>query len=220
MLKPETARTILNLALNFGLLGIGMTLAVLLWITLTDGFGTGYLSWTVPTSVRLQIDGQSFQASRISLTFPHAPVWAWAVWLGYNLLLLSVLFVGYRRLKTFVNRLLDDPFDQANILDLGLAARLALLWQIISLLMSAVSWWIIAQTRPVEALKTALADSPDIKILDSSYNFPLTSPSFLGIDLTPLLVAALFAILATVFQRAHDLREAERQLRTEQELTV
>ena len=37
MLKPETARTILNLALNLGLVGIGVTLAVLLWIMLTGG---------------------------------------------------------------------------------------------------------------------------------------------------------------------------------------
>lgn len=220
MLKPETARTILNVIVNLVVFIAGITGILMLWSLLTRGMKLGTLSTGIPVSMGLMIGDQSYQISRVNVLFSQPGAWMWTLWLLFIALLLTMVVLGYSRIKRFINRLLDDPFAPENAADLRLASRVALFWQGLTLVMAAVYWWAVIQIRPVDAMKTAVASSPGVKIVDGSYNFTLGSLNVLGIDLTPLLIAALLAILATVFQRGHDLREAERSLRAEQELTV
>lgn len=220
MLKPETARTILNLIINLVLLAAGLTVAGLIWSMVTGGLQRSTLSTGVPVSVSVSTSDQSFQISRVNFVRFQPETWMWVLWLAYIGLLLALVVLGYGRMKRFVNRLLDNPFAPENAADLRLASRLALISQGFSLVVTFSGWWTVQQTQPVTALQTALKGSPNIQVVQQVANYTVGGLSFFGINLTPLLVAALLAVLATVFQRAHDLREAERLLRTEQELTV
>lgn len=218
MLKPETARSVLNSVVNLVFFLAGLNTVILLWSLLTGNRGT--LNASVPVSMSLAIKNQSFEISRVTFIQREPEVWMWVLWLAFIVLLLAVVIFGYGRMKRFINRLLDDPFAVENAADLKLASRIALIFQGVSLLITLQAWWTVHRLQPAAALEGTVKGLPDVQVVRQVFNSTIGGLNILGIDLTPLLVAALLAILATVFQRAHDLREAERALRAEQELTV
>lgn len=218
MLKLETARFTLKILLGLTLLSVMLSSVLFLWFQVSGGGGS--LSWNLPVGLHLRLGDQTYGIRSFGSTIPSTMRWVTPLFLGYSLLSAAVVLLLFRRARDFIDRLIDNPFAHENAQDLRRAAGVALLWQGSVLLVTAVSWWVVRGLQPANALRVKLAEVQGVNVWDDSYNYSFTPANFFGINLTPLLVAALLAILATVFQRAHDLREAERSLRAEQELTV
>lgn len=218
MLKPETARLTLKLLLGLTLLSVLMVSALFLW----SGFrwGAGAASWSLPVGLHLRLGDETYGIRSFGSTIPNTMRWITPLFVGYSLLSAAVVLLFFRRARDFIDRLIDNPFALENAQDLRLAAGVALLWQGSVLLFTAMSWWVVRAVQPADALRVKLSEVQGVAVWDDSHNFSFTPGNFFGVNLTPLVVAALLAILATVFQRAHDLREAERALRADQELTV
>ncbi|ACO46913.1 hypothetical protein DEDE109153_11515 [Deinococcus deserti] len=218
MLHPESARIVLNWVLNLGMLFLVLFSLGFLWTLLTGSPLSHPLSFAVPVGIALRLDDQHFRITEMSVTL-NPPVWIKVLGVAASLGLLTFLFVAYSRVKTFFNRLMFDPFDPANIRDLHLAARIALFCQVLVLIGVPLRWWAIQQAQPYDVVHTALKDVPDASVFLASRT-SLGALSVLELGVAPLLTAAVLAIFAAVLQQACVLREEERKLRHEHELTV
>jgi hypothetical protein len=231
VLSTETARTILKLFLTLALIISGLFLIASLVFASRGLLGGGapiFLSWGVPTDMSLRVQQQTFRITEVHMNYTATP-WMYILSAGLSAATLGVLFLVYRRALRFVHRLLDDPFAQANRVDLQAAARLALAWQGVLLVSKGGTWWLTArqehQNGPLWLpLTDAVRGVEGVTVISRDMRFnaePFSALSqLLGVNFTPLLIAAGLTILATVFQRAHDVHEQERRLRREQELTI
>jgi hypothetical protein len=76
--------------------------------------------------------------------------------------------------------------------------------------------WVTARSHPLEALRRQLPE--DAIVHQGNAMQPLFS--LFGVELTPLLIAAVCVLFAAALTQAAHIRAQERQLRAEQELTV
>ncbi|PYE49481.1 DUF2975 domain-containing protein [Deinococcus yavapaiensis] len=231
MLSTEAARTVLKLFLTLGLIIISLSLIASLIFagrSLLNDSEPIHLSWGVPIDMSLGVQQQTFRISEVRVNYTATP-WMYTTFVLLGAATLGVLFLVYRRALRFVHRLLDDPFAEANRADLQAAARLALAWQGVLLITKSVMWWTTSQQERQNGplwvpLYEAVRGVEGVTFISEDVRFNIDPWSLLnqllGVDFTPLLVAAGLTILATVFKRAHDVREQERQLRREQELTI
>lgn len=137
-------------------------------------------------------------------------------WLSLLMALAAVAFAAFSflvlaRARTFINRVVDDPFHPLNAHDLSQASRAALQLQIVLLLLWIINFFIWPASRVAQQLEQMLGG------IDHQVTVEYTVLPMMWV---PLLVWAVCAVLAAVFQRGHDLREQERRLREEQELTI
>lgn len=223
MLRPETARSILHtlLAVLFVGAGLALVLTVVVGVLiLVNGDWPTSLSLELPVHLALHVGEQVYDISGTSLLVRRVPAVALCAFFLLALGLSVLLLFGLRRLRGFVDRVLEDPFHADNSRDLRLAAQLALGWQVILWALSAALWLWSRHADLAAPLRRALADVPGIGVSATGGIGARGGVQVLGVDFTPLIFAAALSVLATVFQRGHDLREAERRLRAEQELTV
>ncbi len=213
MLTPARAQTILSLMLTVMLV---LTALALLLLLLGSLLQTTF-SLTLPLNATLDVAGGRYGLSSVHLPLVDLPVWVKAAWMVSMALLLTGLIALLWGARQFTRRLLSDPFHPANARDLTFAARLALSWQGLSLLAPLVNRWLIAQTHPLDALNRQF---PADAVISGREAALTTSFSILGVDLTPLLIAAVCVLFAAALTQAAHIREQERQLRAEQELTV
>jgi len=213
MLEPKTARLILNIGLIFTLVVAGLLIlyAVLLLVHPQGLFLAFKTNIVFPG-----VEGARFQFSEIRVPAEKHPVWRVIFALLYAAAA-PLLFLAALRVRAFVDRVFDDPFDARNAADLWAGSRVALVVQAVTLV-AALLYGLVSRGY-VERLYldtfTPLDAFPE-PTYDIAYRFNLLNPVYF----IPLLIAGILTVLAAVFQRGHDLREQERGLRREQELTV
>ncbi|PTA68381.1 hypothetical protein [Deinococcus arcticus] len=218
-LPLKTARTVLDLSL--GLLGLGLALtgvlsvAGMLWLLVAPQAGARF---EAPLSLKIKIGDVVYRTTGASVPLPHGQ--EVLVVAGMAALALASAWLIYRRGFALLRRLLFDPFALANSQDLALASRVALLWQLALWAWSVLGWGQFMGTGQFRALDNALTGIPGAELLGTGARLVIGGGVWPSLSFTWLLVAAALAVLSVVFRRAHDLREAERQLRAEQALTV
>lgn len=211
-LRPESARWVLNAGLILWMLGGASSILLgLIFLWTTASSNATRMTLFMPYQTRVRLPGKlELKGAELgnALTVPG--------WLPLTLGLLSIAFgvlwlIWGQRARAFVSRLLEDPFHTSNVTDL-LAASRAALW--FAALYSA-GWVMCLLLWPPQKVARQLADSLEglqATVSVSAYPPPVFWPM--------VLAWAVCAVLASVFQRGHDLHGEERRLRTEQELTV
>ncbi|MFC4456325.1 hypothetical protein [Deinococcus sonorensis] len=225
MLRPQTARTLLHLILTLSLLitVLFVVADVGLSVQAMQAGGSAGLRLRVPVSVLLELNHRAFHVTEM-MTPSRLAAWSRPMWLALTVAGASLWFLAARRVRALVDRLLDDPFDPANLRDLRLAVWVALVWQGLMLVSSLVGWLQNrdAQAQALSTLGQSLSRVPASSVSPhSTFNVLTLNPlGGLGLNLTPLVIAAALTILATVLRQAAALREEERRLRHEQALTI
>ncbi|WP_221089451.1 hypothetical protein [Deinococcus aquaedulcis] len=218
-LSLNTARTVLDLAL--GLLGLGLALTGALcllgtvWLLVTPGAGARF---EAPLSLKLRIGDAVYRTTGATV-----PLSAWQevlVMASLAALALASAWLISRRGFALLRRLWVDPFALSNSQDLALASRMALLWQLALWAWSLLGWGQVVATGQLRGLDSALSGIPGAELVSTGARVMIGGGIWPSLPSTLLLVWAALALLSVVFRRAHDLREAERRLRTEQALTV
>ncbi|GGN32827.1 hypothetical protein [Deinococcus daejeonensis] len=213
MLTPARAQTILSFMLSVMLV---LTALALLLLLLGSLLQTTF-SLTLPLNATLDLAGGQYGLSSVNLPLADLPVGVKAAWMVSMALLLTGLIALLWGARRFTRRLLSDPFHPANARDLTLAARLGLIGQVVAALQPLLNGWMFARIQPLETLRRQLPEDAIVRGMNTDSSLPF---SLFGVDLTPLLIAAVCVLFATALTQAAHIREQERQLRAEQELTV
>jgi len=213
MLTPARAQTILSFMLTVMLV---LTALALLLLLLGSLLQTTF-SLTLPLNATLDVAGGQYGLSSVNLPLVDLPVGVKAAWMVSMALLLTGLIALLWRARQFTRRLLSDPFHPANARDLTFAARLGLIGQVVAALQPLLNGWMFARIQPLETLRRQLPEDAIVRGMNTDSSLPF---SLFGVDLTPLLIAAVCVLFATALTQAAHIREQERQLRAEQELTV
>ncbi|WP_189087719.1 DUF2975 domain-containing protein [Deinococcus ruber] len=124
-------------------------------------------------------------------------LWVWLICTG---VLLFVWLWLLQRGKSFVSRISTDPFAWENARDLKWFAGLICFGYCVSQFYSL--FW------------SAFLSTPNLKLSG------LTMQHKINFDLTPLVVSLFIYLIAIAIERGYFLREQERQLRQDAELTV
>lgn len=218
MLTPARAQTILSFALTTLAALTALMLLVFLLGVFTSGDRTQTVfSVSIPLDLTLSLPGGRYDVSTFHLPLADLPGWIRLGWLaGFTLLMAGVIGLLWRA-RQFTHRLLSDPLHPANARDLNLAARLGLIGQVVAALQPLLSGWMFARIQPLEALRRQLPEDAIVRGMNTDSSLPF---SLFGVDLTPLLIAAACVMFAAALTQAAHIREQERQLRAEQELTI
>lgn len=212
MLTPARAQTILTFTLTL----MAVLTALGLCFFLLNMRSPATYSLTVPLDITLSLPGGRYDLSNFHLPLSDLPEWARNVWLAGFTLFIACLIALLWGARQFTRRLLSDPFHPDNVRDLTVAARLALIWQVLAVVQPTLNGWVTARSHPLEALRRQLPE--DAIVHQGNAMQPLFS--LFGVDLTPLLIAAGCVLFSAALTQASYIREQERQLRAEQELTV
>lgn len=218
MLTPARAQTILSFTLTALAVLTALMLLVFLWGVFTSGDRTQTVfSVNIPLDLTLSLPGGRYNVSTFHLPLGDLSGWARNGWLaGFTLLMACVIGLLWRA-RQFTRRLLRDPFHPDNARDLTLAAQLALIGQVVAALQPLLNGWMFARIQPLEALRRQLPEDAIVRGMNTDSSLPFT---LFGVNLTPLLIAAVCVLFAAALTQAAHIREQERQLRAEQELTV
>ncbi|GGR89271.1 hypothetical protein [Deinococcus sedimenti] len=212
MLTPARAQTILTYLITTMMILTMLFLMVSLIIPAVQAT----LSLTIPLNTTLNLSGARYDLASFHLPLDDLPGWVRLTCLAaFSLLLVGVTGLLWRA-RQFTRRLLSDPFHPDNARDLTLTARLALIGQVFAVLQPLLNSWMTARIQPLEALRRHLPE--EAVVLGNTVNTSLFS--LFGVNLTPLLIAAVCVLFAAALTQAAHIREQERQLRAEQELTV
>lgn len=211
-LKLSMARTVLDLGVYLWFFSSAVAVLggiICILIALFDHTGKIKNYFKLPVDINVIMNGNA--------KF-HITEWGqagqMALWQGLGLGIVLIVFgiVGlilFSRAMKFVSRVINDPFHIENSVDLMLASKAALLLQVLNFIFTGLATLFSPAAQAAATLERALGQA-----------HTTVSVSPIGVSFWPLLLAAALAVLATVFRRGHDLRETERQLRQEQELTI
>lgn len=210
MLTPARAHAILSFTLStLGVLTALMLLVFLLGVFTSGNRTQTVFSMNIPLDLTLSLPGGQYNVSTFHLPLGDLPGWVGLGWLAAFTLLMAGVIGLLWRARQFTRRLLSDPFHPANAADLTLAARLALIGQVVAALQPLLNGWMFARIQPLE--------DAIVRGLNTDSSLPF---SLFGVNLTPLLIAAVCVLFSAALAQAAHIREQERQLRAEQELTV
>jgi hypothetical protein len=217
--RPETARKILDFSLSATQIFAGVALCgflIVCLISLLTGGTTDFNQYySIPVNLEIYLqNGQALGITELKVPIKIDSLWKEGAVAVLILVFLSLLIhsVGYIR-KT-MNQIMEDPFHIRVIIKLRRISFFLLCAGIMQIAFSVVIFFIGLRVNPEQIIKSTFENLATIKTVTNTERFyPAFSFSFLWAALALILLAA-------VFQRGHDLREQERQLRLDQELTV
>lgn len=216
---PETARKILNFVLGATQVFTAIFLVIFGLSGLVALLGGRQLNfnqfYSIPLNVHIALaDKTSLSLSAFNLLVEPTRNWEKAlIFFVFFFLLAAIIYVA-ASLRKLLNEIIDDPFQVGIAPKFRVMAYALLGVQLLEIIYKSILFFDSRGREAERLIENTLGSLAAIKTVSVSRSL------FPDIAFTPLWAALALILLAAVFQRGHDLREQERQLRLDQELTV
>ncbi|ANE43145.1 hypothetical protein [Deinococcus puniceus] len=216
---PEIARNVLNFVLSATQVFAAIGLAIYTFLGLGALLSGRELDFNQSYSIALNahitlLNKNSFSISGLDLPVePNSDWQRMLILFGIFFTLAAIIYVaGY--LKKLLNKIIDDPFQSGIAPKFRIMAYALLSMQLLEIIYKSILFFDSRGREAQRMIENTFGSLAAIKTVSVSRSL------FPNIDFSPLWAALALILLAAVFQRGHDLREQERSLRLDQELTV